>query len=375
MNRFLVNTIALAYQNIFKPTVFTLTSPEVIHEHMTNFGEQIGHTPLKHIFEHIFTQEEGYPALQQTINGINFKTPIGLAAGFDYEARLTQILYTLGFGFQSVGTITYRPYEGNPSPMLGRLPKSQSLMVNKGFKNFGVPYYRDKLKDQQFKIPLGISIGRSNTKQSITQKESVEEIVQSFAVLEQANLKNSYYELNISCPNLYGDVSFYPPKNLEELLAETDKLHLTKPLWIKMPIEKSDKETLEMTEIIRKHNVDAVIIGNLQKNRQDPALHQDEVAKFKVGNFSGKATWTRSNELIHLLHKTYKKQLTIIGCGGVFNTQDAYTKIKLGASLIQLITGMIFQGPQLITQINNGLNEQIKKDGYASLSEAIGIAA
>jgi dihydroorotate dehydrogenase subfamily 2 len=313
--------------------------------------------------------------LSQTVHGITFESPIGLAAGFDYEARLTQILPALGFGFETVGTITYSAYEGNAPPMLGRLPKSRSLMVNKGFKNLGAQATLRRLSQLTFSIPVGISIGRTNSLSLKTQTESVEDIINTFTVFETSPLKHSYYELNISCPNLYGDISFYPPKNLEQLLKHVDELKIKRPLFIKMPIEKTNKEIMSMLDVIVKYHIAGVIFGNLQKNRQDPSLNPDEVAKFDKGAFSGKPTFNRSNELISLAYQYFGEKLTIIGCGGVFSTEDAYKKIKLGASLVQLITGMIYRGPTLISQINDELSYLLESDGFKTLSSARGIEA
>jgi dihydroorotate dehydrogenase len=151
-----------------------------------------------------------------------------------------------------------------------------------------------------------------------------------------------------------------------------DKLHLKKPVFIKMPIEKSDKEVLSMLSIIAKHSPQGVIFGNLQKDRKNPVLVKEEVSKFPKGNFSGKPTYKRSNELIKVTYKKYRKRFVIIGCGGVFCAQDAYEKITLGASLVQIITGMIFEGPQVIAAINMELPELLKKDGFTHIQEAIG---
>ncbi len=140
-----------------------------------------------------------------------------------------------------------------------------------------------------------------------------------------------------------------------------------------MPIEKSDREVLEMLHIISKHNVTGVIFGNLQKDRSNKTLVKSEVDQFSKGYFSGKPTEQRSNELIKLTYQKYGKKLIIIGCGGVFSAADAYKKIKLGAALIQLITGMIYEGPNLIMQINFGLSELLKKDGFKQLSDAVGV--
>jgi len=188
-------------------------------------------------------------------------------------------------------------------------------------------------------------------------------------------VKNSYYELNISCPNLINTaVDFNKPENINQLFQSIDRLKIKKPIFIKMPISISNKEFVSLLNVISKYKIiKGVIIGNLFKDRNSLLLDRREVKKFKVGYFSGKPCAPRSNELIKLAYKKYGSRLIVIGCGGVFNGQDAYEKIKLGASLIQLITGMIFQGPQLISQINLELEELLEKDGYNNIKEAIGV--
>ena len=366
----LIFITGLIYRNLIKPILF-LFDADLLHKRITKLGERIGKSALsKQLISKSFVKDSDI--LKQTITGIEFKNPVGLAAGFDYEAKLTQILPHIGFGFGTIGTITNNPYGGNPSPMLGRLPKSRALLVNKGFKNDGAKKVAEKLKELEFDIPIGISIGRTNSKDLKTQIESVADIIQTFKTFEQSYLENSYYELNISCPNLSGDITFYPPENLEELLVEVDKIDVSKPIFVKMPIEKSNTEVLEMLEVIASHSIDGVIFGNLQKDRKNPCLDQEEVAKSGKGNFSGKPTYDRSNELIALAYKNYKDKLIIIGCGGIFNAEDAYVKIKSGASLVQLITGMIYQGPQLIAEINEDLIKLLDRDGYKNISEAVG---
>ncbi|OGK23145.1 dihydroorotate dehydrogenase (quinone) [Candidatus Roizmanbacteria bacterium RIFCSPLOWO2_01_FULL_37_13] len=364
---------AIFYQKILK-NIFFLIDAEIIHESMLSTGEILGNIfPVKYSISRLTKYKDS--SLKQKISSINFETPVGLAAGFDYEAKLPLITPALGFGLQTIGTITNMPYEGNPKPRLGRLPKSKSLMVNKGFKNEGALQIVKRLEGLRFDIPIGISIGRTNSPKLPTLKQSIEDIVECFIKLQTSNLKHSYYELNISCPNIIhgSDITFYPPKNLKTLLAEVEKLRINKPVFVKMPIEKSDRETFNMLDVISKYKIAGVIIGNLQKNRKDPELVQEEVKKFKVGNFSGKPTFNRSNELIKLAYKKFGKKLVIVGCGGIFNADDAYTKIKLGASLLQLITGLVYQGPQLITQINYGLIDRLKEDGFKNIKDAVGI--
>jgi len=359
------------YKKIARP-VFFLFDPEAIHNFTTSIGAVLGDiSEINKPISSLFGSKS--KVLKQKIAGITFESPVGLAAGFDYEAKFVKILPSLGFGFNTVGTITNYEYGGNPKPRLGRLIKSKSLMINKGFKNKGAIWTAEKLANQTFKVPLGISIGKSNIKQIDTQEDAILDAVMAFKIFENSNVANSYYELNISCPNLYGNITFYVQKNLDELLTAVDKLNLKKPIFIKMPISLTNKQTVDILDIIVLHKIAGVIIGNVQTNRNDKSLDKNEVKKWKIGNFSGKPTWKRSNELIRLAYQGYGKKLVIIGCGGVFETRDAYTKIKLGASLVQLITGLIYEGPTLVSEINSGLPRLLKKDGYKNISEAIGV--
>jgi len=373
--RFLPKASEIIYKNLFKKIFFQI-EPETIHNAIIKLGEQFGkNKKIQNLFSSQFKIEDN--ALRQNIAGIKFKNPIGLAAGFDYEARLTQILPALGFGFETLGTITNIAYEGNLKPRLGRLPKSKSLMVNKGFKNLGAKVTSDKLQGLSFEIPIGISIGKSNLSDYNTQKKSIEDIINTFTIFEESKIENSYYELNISCPNLRGNVSFYPLENLKELLAEVNKLHTKKPIFVKMPLEKTDDEIVKILYTISKYCPKGVILSNLSKNRKNKLLRPEEISKFSdnTGSFSGKPTYERSNELIKLSYKIFKDRFIIIGCGGVFSAEDAYEKISLGASLVQMITGMIFEGPQIASQINSGLIGLLKKDGLSHISEVIGTKA
>ena len=377
-----ITIFGLVYQKTIKPFFF-LFDAELVHIMMVKFGEILGKIPLYQVKVKYLTSYD-QPKLVQEIHGITFKYPVGLSAGFDYEGWLTQTLSPWGFGWQTVGTITNSAYEGNARPMLGRLPKSRSLLVNKGFKNLGADATISKLGKLKHhtdlrglydSIPFGISIGRTNSLELKTQRDSIEDIISAFTKFEKSSLPHSYYELNISCPNLKGDVEFYTPTHLEELLVEVDNLATKRPIFVKMPIEKSDTEVEAMLAVIAKHSPKGVIFGNLQKDRKDPSFDAAEIEKAGKGNFSGKPTYARSNELIRLAYKKYKERFVIVGCGGIFSAEDAYTKIKLGATLLQLITGMIYEGPQLIAQINMGLEELMKRDGYTHISQAIGTSS
>jgi len=315
------------------------------------------------------------PSLKQKVLDINFENPVGLAAGFDYDADLIQVLPTVGFGFHSIGTVTNLPYEGNPRPMLGRLPKSKSLLVNKGFKSNGIESVLHKISGKKGGIPLGISIGSTNMPYKNTEA-MIDDICASFEmVLKEGNF--DYFELNISCPNLINVENLKDkldvPLGLGMLLNKLSYLNINKPLFIKMYSEKTIDETLALCEVASGYKwVKGFIFANLVKDRKNPAFDSEEIKNAGRGNFSGKPTEKLSNTLISEVYKKYKDRFIIIGCGGIFTGADAYEKIKRGATLVQMITGMIYEGPSQIGKINKELSQLLEKDGYKNISEAVG---
>jgi dihydroorotate dehydrogenase len=181
-------------------------------------------------------------------------------------------------------------------------------------------------------------------------------------------------ELNISCPNTYGGEPFTTPERLERLLTAVDTVSGKQPVYIKMPTNLPWVKLRELLDVTVRHSVAGVTISNLAKDRSKLDI-KDDLPATVPGNLSGKPTWKSSNELIHRTYLEYGARLTIIGVGGVFSADDAYTKIKLGASLVELITGMIFCGPQLAAEINDGLLQCLSRDGLTHISQAIGIDA
>ena len=366
--------IGILYKKIIKPILFLFPADDV-HTYFLKKGRFLGSFSFtKWITKNLFFFKD--KSLNQTVLGVPFKNPIGLAAGFDYDADLIDILPFLGFGFHTIGTVTNLPYEGNPRPMLGRLPKSRSLLVNKGFKSMGMESVLNKINKRQKRIPLGISIGSTNKNYRDIQ-EMIEDIVSSFKKVLAENYFD-YFELNISCPNLVNTESiankFDTPLGLELLLSRLEKIFIDRPLFIKMYLEKSIDETLALSEVASFHPfVKGLIFSNLVKDRTNPLFDKDEIANASKGNFSGKPTQELSNNLVTAVYKKYKDRFIIIGCGGVFSGADAYEKIKRGATLVQMITGMIYEGPSVIGDINRELAELLKKDGYKNIKEAIGV--
>jgi dihydroorotate dehydrogenase len=351
----LVGVVFYWFYTTFLKRIFFARDPEVVHNAMTRIGEMIGtFGPTKSLTSAAFSFS--HPSLGKTINGITFPNPIGLAAGFDYNGQLTQTLPAVGFGFHTIGSVTFQPYAGNTPPRLGRLIKSQGLLVNKGLKSWGAPTVIRKLEQLNFEIPVGISIASTNTLFE-SDKDQIMDIMKCFQLFERSKVQHSYYELNISCPNTFGGEPFTTPNRLNLLLQALDKLGVTRPIYIKMPIDQSDDETLALLKVINQHQIAGMVLGNLTKNKNNPAVHPEDkkIWQKQPGNVSGKPTFSRSNHLIKLAKKKYGSRFTIIGTGGIFSPEDVELKLENGADLVQLITGMIFQGPQLIGQINNQL--------------------
>ena len=350
--------IGFLYQRFLKK-IFFLWDAETIHNFLTATGKVLGSNLItQQLTEWVFAYHS--PRLSKVINGITFPNPVGLAAGFDYNGQLTQILPQVGFGFQTVGTVTLNPYPGNPKPRLGRFPNSQALLVNKGLKTKGAyQIIRNLEKIGKFSYPLGISIASTN-QHFESLRDQLVDFMSCFYLFEKSKVCHAYYELNISCPNTFGGEPFTTPARLEVLLCCLDRLKLHRPVYIKMPIDQSEKETLQLLKVADQHQIAGVVIGNLTKDKHNPAVQSAdrEVWQHKAGNLSGKPTWERSNRLIKLTKKHFKNRFTIIGTGGVFNGENAVTKMEMGADLVQLITGMIFQGPQVIGQINYILDHQ-----------------
>ncbi len=339
------------YSKLMKP-VFFLIDPERVHVNLVRFGSLLAETGVggfalskKLGFSHVVNNVE--------FDGIKFPNRVGLSAGFDYNADLTQTLPKIGFGWHTIGTITLEAYQGNPVPRLGRFPSSKGLLVNKGLKNLGAVATIAKLKTKPFHIPTGISIASTN-KHFNSDRDQILDIVQCFSVFESSTLKHHFYELNISCPNTFGGEPFTTPNRLDILLAALDGLRIKRPIYLKMPIDQGEKETLELLKVADQHHIQGVIFGNLTKDKHNPAITAVDAQRWQTmrGNVSGKPTFERSNQLIALTKKHYPNRFTIVGTGGIFSAADAQLKLDLGADLLQLITGMIFEGPQLIGQIN-----------------------
>ncbi len=356
--------IAGLYRGLLKPLLFRF-DPEDVHDRATGIGALLsgtaaGRTVTRALFHF------GHPSLHTTVCGIHFDNPVGLAAGFDKNARLSNILPDVGFGFEEIGSITGRPCAGNPRPRLWRLPKSQALAVYYGLKNDGADAISKRLRPSTFRFPVGISAAKTNDKETADPDVAVADyahVIRTFRGI------GDYFTINISCPNAFGGEPFTDPALLDRLLTEVDAL-ADKPVFLKLAVDLPHSQLDEIIGVCSRHRIDGFVCSNLTKNRT--SIRIADAQPSAKGGISGKPVNALSDEQIRYMHRRTSGNYAIIGVGGIFNAQDAYRKIRLGASLVQLITGMIFCGPQVIGEINRGLSQLLRRDGFRTVAEAVG---
>lgn len=355
-----------SYVHVLKPAFFLL-DPEYIHDVMTGVGRLLGRFAVTRWKTRVCF---GYrnPKLEQDVLGIRFANPVGLAAGFDKNAQLTDILPDVGFGFAEVGSVTGEPCPGNPKKRLWRLPKSNSLVVYYGLKNEGCEALAQRLKGKKFRIPIGVSVAKTNNQACADPEAGIADYAKAFEAMEGVA---GYLTVNISCPNAFGGEPFTDPAKLELLLARLDRIPTDKPVFLKLAADLDRAQIDAILETAKRHRVHGFVCTNLTKNRDNPKIVDKDVPD--KGGISGKVVDALSDEAIRYVYSKVKGTHVVIGCGGVFTAADAYRKIRLGSTLVQLITGMIFEGPQSISAINQGLVKLLEKDGFKNISEAIGV--
>ncbi len=358
------------YKKVFKPILFLL-SPDFVHSSMLFFGKLTQSLPPA---RWLINRWWGYdhPKLEQNLFGIDFDNPIGLSAGFDKNIEIAPLIEAVGFGFETGGSATLARRKGNPRPWFHRLPKTRSLVVHAGMANHGILAMRSGIRRNRKKLigmPLIISVAVVARNCSEADEDAIIDAKNTILYILQHNLAQAI-EINISCPNV-GTVPFSEPKALESLLATLDTIERTVPFLIKMPHLQNMRKYDALLQIITRHNIQGVTVANLVKERSRAQL-QDELPESIKGGLSGAPTKNHSTALVRHAYARYGKRLIIIGVGGVFSAEDAYEKIKAGASLVGMITGMIYEGPQVVGQINRGLVALLQEDGFGHISEAVG---
>ena len=305
------------------------------------------------------------PLFKTKLFNKDLENPIGMAAGFDKNAEVYNSLFKLGFGFVEVGTITPLKQYGNPKPRVFRLVEDEALINRLGFNNLGSKNVVDRIKTNKQIGLLGINIGPN--KDSDNRLEDYLHCFKTF--LNVAD----YITINISSPNTEDLRSFHDQKKLNQLLdniaKEKKNLGSKIPIAVKISPDIDDQEIKKITEVLLSNNIEAVIISNTSDSSRDSL---NNIQKHQKGGLSGKPIEEKSTKLINKFYKLLNGKIKIIGCGGVDSGKSAYEKFLAGANYVQLYTGMVFRGPNIVNMIKKELKELLIVDGVKNFAEIIG---
>ena len=291
-----------------------------------------------------------HPSLEREVFGLRFKNPVGLAAGFDKDAKLYEELSNFGFGFIEIGTLTPKGQDGNPKKRLFRLKNDHAIINRMGFNNEGVDEAVKRLKNNK-NVLIGGNIGKNKT---TSNENAVNDYIYCFdALFDYVD----YFVVNVSSPNTPNLRELQDKEPLTKLLTtlkkRNDQRENSKPILLKIAPDLSNDQLLDIIAIIKEVKIDGVIATNTTLSRAD--LNSPESILIEPGGISGKPLNKRSNKVIRFLSEKSNQAFPIIGVGGIHSEEDALRKIEAGASLVQLYTGFVYEGPLLIKKINKAL--------------------
>jgi dihydroorotate dehydrogenase len=302
-------------------------------------------------------------SLKTTVAGLDFPTPVGLAAGFDKDAEVPEQMLTLGFGFVEVGTITPRPQPGNPKPRLFRLREDRAVINRMGFNNEGQPRaYERLLQCTHMHGVIGVNIGAN--------KDSADRIADYVAGVRVMSPVARYLTINISSPNTPGLRQLQDEGALRALLSAIDEARDPKgpPIFLKVAPDLGEGEPDQIVRAALQHRIDAIIVANTTVSR--PSLrskHRDE-----AGGLSGVPLKSLATNALREFRSASGGEMPLIGVGGIASADDAWKRIRAGASLVQLYTAMVYDGPGIAARIALGLARKLKQEGMASIADAVG---
>ncbi|WP_010274805.1 quinone-dependent dihydroorotate dehydrogenase [Paenibacillus senegalensis] len=360
----------MLYRNGLKKVMFRLDAERA--HHITIDGlRRMGKIPgALSVFRGMYAVPL-YRELQTKLWDITFDNPLGLAAGLDKNGEAVPAFSSIGFGFMEVGTVTPKPQAGNEKPRLFRLPEDSALINRMGFNNVGAEQMARNLQGNTGRaIPLAINIGKNK----VTPNEQAEQDYRE--CLRLLYPYGDFFVVNISSPNTPDLRNLQHGDELKRLLAavmdereiQSRKLQAVKPVLVKIAPDISGSELEYIMDTILASGVSGVIATNTTVSREGLR----GAAAAEAGGLSGRPLSGKSSEVIRSVYRLSQGKLPIIGCGGIFSAQDAYDKIRAGASLVEIYTALIYEGPELIKEINEGLLELLRKDGFKRLSDAVG---
>lgn len=345
------------YKSIIRPILFSY-DPEKIHHFTFNLIAFIHKIPgVAAINRLLFNVEDD--RLRVKVFGLDFKNPVGLAAGFDKDGKLYNQLSNYGFGFIEVGTVTPKAQLGNDKPRLFRLKADQGLINRMGFNNAGVEALVDRLKHRNAKLIVGGNIGKNK----VTPNENA--LDDYMICFEHLFDYVDYFVVNVSSPNTPNlrDLQEKEPltKLLKALSEENHSMPDPKPILLKIAPDLTDSQLDDIIDIVRDSKIDGIIATNTTISREDLTTPASQVQTIGAGGLSGKPVRQRSTEVIAYLHTKSEGKIPIVAVGGIFTAQDAQEKLQAGASLVQVYTGFIYEGPSMIKKICKGLLNNMPK--------------
>lgn len=336
------------YKLLIRPVLF-LIDPETIHHFTFRFLKVIAFIPgVGPLMSWMYTIND--KRLEKTLLGMRFRNPVGLAAGFDKDAKLTDELTCLGFGFIEIGTLTPLSQPGNERPRLFRLPADSGLINRMGFNNEGVARAVDRLKRRKSNVIIGGNIGKNK---ATANEDAISDYEQCFEALFDYV---DYFVVNVSSPNTPGLRELQEKGPLTALLSAMKKLSKAKPtrkpILLKIAPDLTDAQLDDIVSILVETETDGVIATNTTINRDGLASGKEKLAEVGAGGLSGQPLGKRSNEVIAYLRSKLGNHYPIIGVGGLMSPADAVKKLQAGADLVQVYTGFIYEGPGFVKHIN-----------------------
>lgn len=354
------------YKYVAKPIIFSM-KPDDAHEQTIRLVHAAGYvTPLMALLRGMTNYTD--PILETDVMGVHFDNPFGLSAGLDKNGEMAPALDAAGFGFETMGSTTAYPCAGNPRPWFHRLPRYGSLLIHAGLNNAGsqtVIANAEKAYTTSRSMRISVSLARTNSRDAGDDDKGIADYVTS---MRRAAFRTDMIEINISCPNTYVGERFVEPEPLDRLLTALDRIDRSQPVLLKMPQDKPWEQFRDLLDVACEHNVQGVTIANLRKDRTGLDVPGDW-----QGNMSGLPAATASNSLLDRAYRDYGDRLTLAGVGGVFTPEQAYWKIRHGASLVMFVSSLMYRGPQEITIIKRGVARLLRRDGFESISQAVGM--
>lgn len=339
----------MMYRKLIKPFLFKKDAEEA-HEMALELASRTQHSPfLQTLIEAFYGKET--PELEQKIFGCSFPNPIGMAAGFDKNGTTPLALQSLGFGFVEIGSVTAKSSKGNPRPRAFRIPKDESLINRMGLNNDGVDIITNRLSDLNLNIPLGINIAKTNDP-AIQGDDALRDYLYSYEKVQDIA---DYVTVNISCPNTGEGKTFEDPEALKDLLStlNTDSKHRV-PTLIKFTVD-IDRSGLEkLVSICEDFNISGYVATNTSSSREGLQTESKVLKTIGNGGLSGRAIQQRSTQVVRWLSDITEGKKPIIGVGGIHDVSSAIEKIEAGASLLQIYTGLVYEGPGLVKKIKKG---------------------